>query len=38
MAYKPLVTDLRVKAEEAGWKSLCGTEVVLVRASLRPPS
>ncbi|KPV78369.1 uncharacterized protein RHOBADRAFT_65904 [Rhodotorula graminis WP1] len=29
MAYKPLMTDLRVKAEEAGWKSLCGTEVVL---------
>ncbi|GAA5833967.1 hypothetical protein JCM9279_004176 [Rhodotorula babjevae] len=29
MAYKPLMTDLRIKAEAAGWKSLCGTEVVL---------
>ncbi|TNY19789.1 hypothetical protein DMC30DRAFT_447655 [Rhodotorula diobovata] len=29
MAYKPPMTRLRVKAEEHGWKSLCGTEVVL---------
>ncbi|GAA5917196.1 hypothetical protein JCM8208_003321 [Rhodotorula glutinis] len=29
MAYKPLMTDLRIKAEEVGWKSICGTEVVL---------
>ncbi|GAA5824114.1 hypothetical protein JCM3770_003787 [Rhodotorula araucariae] len=29
MAYKPLRTKLRVLAEEHGWDSICGTEVVL---------
>ncbi|BGP36641.1 hypothetical protein JCM10449v2_000542 [Rhodotorula kratochvilovae] len=34
MAYKPLMTKLRVMAEEHGWKSVCGTEVVLVQQCL----
>ncbi|GAA5995117.1 uncharacterized protein JCM10292_004548 [Rhodotorula paludigena] len=29
MAYKPRMTSLRVLAEQHGWASICGTEVVL---------